>query len=71
MKKFDVCIRGQNFLIKKGSKVKKNGFATNFSSFQTSGTSNLSAAMLPYVVAVDATFSDILYGQPLQSTAIP
>ena len=26
MKKFDVCIRGQNFLIKKGSKVKKNGF---------------------------------------------
>lgn len=26
MKKFEVCIRGNNFLIKKGNKVKKNGF---------------------------------------------
>lgn len=26
MKKFEVCIRGRNFLIKKGNKAKKNGF---------------------------------------------
>lgn len=28
MKKFEVCIRGRNFLIPNGSQVKKNGFIT-------------------------------------------